>query len=105
MRAISPVKSAGQTTLADRDFLFSAKRTDAGQKLPPYYLVYFLLVELLSFENLGQWEKLSWSVPIDFKGRAFLVEHRKMGLGVFAQDLERDEDDAREIVIRIQESC
>lgn len=104
MRAIAPLKPADATTEAEPHFLFNAKRTDAGHLLPPYYLVYFLLVDLLGFKNLGRFEKISWSVPVEFKGRAFLIEHRKMGLGIFVQDLTRDEESAREIVIRIQKA-
>lgn len=69
--------------------------------MPLYYLVYFLFAELLDFENLGQFEKVAWSFPIDYKGRAFLIEFRKFGIGVFVQDIERDEDDAAQIVKRI----
>jgi hypothetical protein len=42
-------------------------------------VVYFLLVDLLGFKNLGTFEKIAWSVPVDFEGRAFLIEHRKAG--------------------------
>jgi hypothetical protein len=66
--------------------------------LPPYYLVYFLLVNLLGFKNLGRFEKLAWSVPIDFEGTAYLIEHRKFGVGVFARDLPNDEQNAERIV-------
>ena len=103
-RALEPVVPATKTTKADKEFLFDAKRTNAGSDLPPYYLVYFLLVDLLDFKNLGQSEKISWSVPIDFNGRAFLVEHRKFGVGVFAHDPASEESAAREIVSRIQKA-
>ncbi|MFU1636039.1 hypothetical protein [Aeromonas veronii] len=96
--AISPVKRADQNTPTEKHFLFNAKRTQAGRSLPPYYLVYFLLVDLLKFKNLGQFEKVSWSIPIEFNGKAFVVEYRKLGVGVFAADLEKDEEDAKEIV-------
>lgn len=102
LRAIAPIKAATESTVADETFLFNAKRTEAGRTLPPYYLVYFLLVELLGFRNLGKFEKVSWSVPIEFQGRAFLIEHRKFGLGVFAHDPANEEDAAKEIVSRIQ---
>lgn len=96
--AISPIKRADQNTPTEKHFLFNAKRTQAGRSLPPYYLVYFLLVDLLKFKNLGQFEKVSWSIPIEFNGKAFVVEHRKLGVGVFAADLEKDEEDAKDIV-------
>lgn len=101
-RALGPVTPATSQTQANRSFLFDAKRTKAGRELPPYYLVYFLLVELLGFENLGQFEKIAWSVPVDFNGQAFLIEHRKFGVGVFAHDPETEEEAAREIVSRIK---
>jgi hypothetical protein len=104
LRALSPVRPADSTTCAEKNFLFTAKRTNAGRKLPPYYLVYFLLVDLLGFKNLGKFEKVAWSVPIDFNGQAFVVEHRKMGIGVFAGDVERDEESAKQIVILINKA-
>ncbi len=104
LRALGPVQPANDKTEADKNFLFDAKRSEAGRSLPPYYLVYFLLVDLLGFKNLGQFEKVSWSVPVDFQGRAYLIEHRKFGLGVFVQDPDRDEDDARKIVLHIKKA-
>ena len=49
-----------------------------------YYLVYFLLVDLLGFRCLGKGEKIAWSVPVEFEGQLLHIEHRKMGLGVFS---------------------
>lgn len=102
--AIAPLKAATSETKADKNFLFDAKRTDAGRSLPPYYLVYFLLVDLLAFRNIGQFEKVAWSVPVEYKGRAFLIEHRKFGLGILAADLPADESDAEEIAERIRKA-
>lgn len=104
LRVIRPLKPLDSSTEHDPKTLFLARRTNAGRELPPYYLVYFLLVELLEFPHAGQWEKTAWSVAVDWNGRGFLIEHRKMGLGVFAQDVERDESAAREIVIRIHKA-
>ncbi len=78
--------------------LFSAKPTDARRNLPPPYLVYFLLHDLLGFRDLGQFEKLAYSLPVDLNGTAYLIEHRKFGLGVFAADPETQGADAAEIV-------
>ena len=69
-----------------------------GADLPPYYLVYFLLVDLLGFKNLGKFEKVAWSVPVDLDGRAFLIDHRKFGLGVFVEKLPEDDAPAADIV-------
>lgn len=103
-RAIAPLKPADKHSVAPKDMLFSAKRTDAGRQLPAPYLVYFLLVDLLGYRNLGRWEKLAYSIPVDFNGTAYLVEHRKFGLGLFAADPEAQEADARVIVRLIQKA-
>ena len=42
--AISPIKPDNSNTEAGQQFLFTATRTEAEERLPPYYLVYFLLV-------------------------------------------------------------
>lgn len=60
--------------------------------------------DLLGFNDLGPCEKVSWSIPIDYNGKAFLVEHRKFGLGVFAYDLKNDETEAMEITKAIQKA-
>lgn len=101
LKAISPIAQITKDTKAEHKFLFNAQRTDAGNFLPEYYLCYFLLVNLLGFKNLGQSEKISWSVPIDFNGIAFLIEHRKFGVGVFAHDAKSQENEAKEIVKKI----
>ena len=95
--AITPLKAATSASEATKDFLFSAVRADASNKLPEYYFVYFLLVDLLGFKNLGQFEKIAWSVPVDFQGRAYLIEHRKLGLGIFTPGRAGDEAVADEI--------
>jgi hypothetical protein len=102
LRAIGHIRPATDETKAEKDFLFTAKQTKAGDDLPPYYLVYFLLVDLLGFPNLGKAEKIAWSVPIDFHGEAFLIEHRKFGIGVFARASPNAEAKAAEIVSLIR---
>jgi hypothetical protein len=103
-RALGPVKPATDSTPADGDFLFKAHRTDAGRKLPAQHLVYFVLADLLDFRDLGRFEKLAWSIPVDFNGRAFLIEHRKFGVGVFAAGGDRDEAEAAMIVNHIHKA-
>jgi len=100
LKILSPIKSADENTVAEKNFLFSALRSEAGRKLPQYYLVYFLLAELLGFKNLGRFEKIAWSFPIDFNGKAFLIEFRKFGIGIFIQS-EEDEPIARIIASKI----
>ena len=69
---------------AESRALFLSSRTDGGRALPEYYLVYFLLVDFLGYENLGQWEKVAWVIPVRYRGRLYSIEHRKFGVGVFA---------------------
>jgi len=85
-KAIIPIRPVDGNTSARSDFLSSPQSTNASKNLPPYYLVYFLLVDLLGFQNIGRGEKIAWSVPIDFNGRAFLIEHRKFGIEICVQD-------------------
>ncbi len=65
-----------------------SSRTNGGRTLPHYYLVYFLLVDLLQFPHMGEWEKSAWTIPVRFRGRLYGIEHRKMGLGIFAPTLD-----------------
>jgi hypothetical protein len=104
LHALQPIKAADANTRADKHFLFNAQRTNAGRSLPPYQLVYFLLHDLLKFRDLGRFEKVAWSIPIEFNGKAFLIEHRKFGVGVFAGNLDQDEYDTQQIVKRIQKA-
>lgn len=100
LKILDPIKPANEKTTACSEFLLNAIRSKAGREIQDYYLVYFLFVNLLGFENLGKFEKLAWSIPIDYNGKAFLIEHRKMGLGIFIQKNE-DEDDAKIIAKKI----
>ncbi|THD06766.1 hypothetical protein [Metallibacterium scheffleri] len=91
LAALGGIKPAGSPQGNDESHaLMMASRTNGGRDLPPYYLVYFLLVDLLGFANLGQWEKVAWIVPIRYSGRLYSIEHRKMGLGIFAPTYKND---------------
>ncbi len=85
LKILSPIQPVTNSTLVQKDFLFNAQRSEASKKLPEYFLIYFLFADLLEFENLGMSEKIAWSFPIDFKGRGYLIEYRKIGVGVFVQ--------------------
>jgi hypothetical protein len=41
---------------------------------------------------------VAWSIPVDFTGQGFLIEHRKLGVGVFAHDAVAENNQAAEIV-------
>ncbi len=101
---LKPISPVSEKTRADKDFLFSAQKTEESKSLPEYYLCYFLFIDLLGFRNLGQFEKVSWSIPIDYLGEAYLLEHRKFGFGLFAKDKETQQADAKVIVILIQKA-
>jgi hypothetical protein len=100
-RATAPMKPADENTRAKQNFLFSRKCAVGADGLPAPYLIYFLLVELLSFKDLGRDEKLLWSIPVDFEGKGFLIEHQKFGAGVFTQD-DEDLDVAKDIALLIK---
>ena len=70
----------------------------AGRELPQYYLVYFLLVDLLGFKSLGRHEKVAWSIPVDLDGEVLFIEHRKLGLGVFSSGANDAEETAGRVV-------
>jgi hypothetical protein len=95
--AILPIKPADAATV-DETFIWYGDRTDAGRRLPPYYLVYFLLVDLLGFRDLGPEEKVAWSVPVAFEGEVYSIAHRKMGLGLFVPNPKTKEEQAQRIV-------
>lgn len=88
---IRPLSDASDADAAGQD------RLDGGRNLPPYYLVYFLLVDLLGYRNLGKFEKVAWSIPVSLGGQTFLIEHRKFGLGIFGAKTAENEKAAASI--------
>lgn len=103
-RALSPVKPANEQTHCSVDFLHKARRAKVDGLLPEYYLIYLILVELLGYQDLGRSEKIAWSIPVDYNGEAYLIEHRKSGVGVFATYPVKQERDAREIAIKLKKA-
>ena len=97
LAAIQPLKTTRPSQASVEGILFRGIRTKAGSALPDYYLVYFLLVDLLGFARDRYMEKTAWSIPVDLNGRLALVEHRKLGLGIFAPSSAHVEVDATEI--------
>lgn len=89
LRALGQVKQAGlpEGAVESRGLILSS-RTRASRELPAYYLIYFLLVDLLQYPHLGRLEKVAWVVPIRFEGRLYSIEHRKMGIGIFSPNLD-----------------
>jgi len=93
-KAIAPLAPAGANTA------FWGCRSNAGRSLPPYYLVYFLLVKLLKYKDLGRLEKVAFSIPVQIDGVVLMIEYRKFGLGIFIKDA-ADEAAAEEAAKRI----
>jgi len=52
--------------------------------------------KLMGFRNLGRFEKVAFSIPVEINGTVLMVEHRKFGLGIFAKDVAADEAAAEE---------
>lgn len=104
-KVLNPIQPRQESTQAPNDFLFTARKAKLKSQLPAADLIYLLFVELLGYENLGRFEKIAWSVPLDFHGRAFLVEHRKFGWGIFVQDEDGDNQTAEEIAVKINRAC
>lgn len=85
VRALGEVKPAGPPQSEDEPKALLLSSSTRGSKLlPPYYLVYFLLVDFLQYPRMGQWEKSAWTVPIRYQGRLYAIEHQKMGLRICA---------------------
>lgn len=108
---LEQVRAAAQRALGDvhpvsdvSKAVFYDNRTATGRNLPEHYLVHFLLIDLLAFPSLGRDEKVAWTIPVQFKDRILVIEHRKFGLGVFAQDAIADNELAQELIIRIQKA-
>lgn len=89
LRLLADLPPAGspRSDVEGRGLMLSS-RTSASRRLPPYYLVYFLFVDLLRYPRMGQGEKSAWTVPVRYQGRVYGVEHRKFGLGIFAPNLD-----------------
>ena len=101
-KILDPIKKADEVSPIFKDFLMKNQRTEAGRSLPDYYLVYFLFVDLLGYNNIVQMEKTAWAVKIEYNGKPFSIEHRKFGLGIFGNLA--DEKEAKEIADRIHKA-
>ena len=113
LREVQPVRPLRSS--AESKALMLSARTNRGQSLPEYYLVYFLLVDLLGYEDLGKLEKVSWVIPVRYQDRFYSIEYRKLGVGVFAPNhdpaatsrgtvSDQAETDAREIAAAINKA-
>jgi hypothetical protein len=102
-RAINPIKPADASTQTpNADFLFDAQRSDAGRSFAPLLSCLFSSCGASGLQKpRAIWES-EWSIPIDLDGVAYIIEHRKMGVGVFVQNKEKDEAQARRIVSLIE---
>lgn len=116
MHALSGVEPAGKPRSDHEPKALMLSSTARGSKsLPSYYLVYFLLVDLLDFPRMGAWEKSAWTVPIRYQDRLYGIEHQKMGLKICAPNedptarmtgrpTELQNDDSDQIAQRIRKA-
>jgi hypothetical protein len=117
LHALKEVQPAGPCrSNAESKALMLSSRTNGGRTLPEYYLVYFLLVDLLGYQDLGQWEKVAWVIPVRYQDRLYSIEHRKFGVGVFAPNhdpaarmsvapSDQAESDARQIAAAVSKAA
>ena len=95
LRILDPIRES------EKDFLSESKRSNSRKYLPEYYLIFFLFSDLLGFKNLGRFDKIAWSFPVYYKEKAFLIEYRKSGVGIFIQDEKNDQEDALDLSKKI----
>lgn len=75
-------------SLGDGRFILKEYRVELPVDLRIYspFIVFIILVHLKKFPFLGKEEKVAWSIPIKFKGTAFLLSHRKFGFRIIANN-------------------
>jgi hypothetical protein len=99
-RILLPIKKPDENTKYQKDYEFKCIRLNSKIALPQYYLIYFLFIDYLHFQNLGRYEKVAWAIPIDYMGSLYTIEYRKFGIGIFGLNA----IDADEIVKRIKKA-
>jgi hypothetical protein len=112
--ALGYIEPAGKPRSDNEPKALMLSSTTRGSKsLPSHYLVYFLLVDLLRFPNMGAWEKSAWTVPIRYQSRLYAIEHQKMGLRICApsedpgarfsgQPSEQQQEDSEQIARKVR---
>jgi len=101
LEILHPMKPLAEARLGDFDLPYFGYRSAAGNELPVYYLVFFLLHDLLDFPYIGQQEKLAWSFPIEYGDELVTIDYRKFGVGIFINN-EKNQELAWEIVRKIK---
>ncbi len=104
LKNLGDIRQPNDFTLARNDFLLNPYESEFSSLLPDGDLIYILFINFLEFKNLGRSEKISWSIPIDYQGKLFLLELRKSGLGLFMQDEIDDEKRSKEIICHINKA-
>ena len=104
-RDISPLRPASHAEISGQPGILYAQRISASEALPPYYVVYFLLAELLDFPSFGADEKVAWTIPIVLDNQLLAVQHRKLGLGIFGLTPEREREVANRAIRLLRKSA
>lgn len=102
LRELGPVKSLSRAELASRSI--GEHTLERTGKLPPQHLIYFTLVELLGFTDLGQEEKVAWSIPVEIDGIPLMVAFVKFGLRIIGSNDEASRSAAEKLAVRIQKA-
>jgi hypothetical protein len=105
LRAVSPLRPGTDGEVAAHPSILWARRVETATELPPHYIVYFLLVELLNFPHRGIDEKVAWTIPVVLDDNLFAIQHRKLGLGVFALSFDGAAEGAEQIARLIRRSA
>jgi hypothetical protein len=50
------------------------------------FIVFIIFVYLKNFKFSGKWEKIAWTIQIKFKGKPFLLTHRKFGFYIISNE-------------------
>lgn len=76
-RAIAPLKPR-QSDISETGKLMTFK----GIPHSEYYLIFILLVDLLGFKYWGPGEKVAYIIPVEFKGRYYVIIYAKFGMRI-----------------------
>lgn len=101
---MSPIKEAANSKIDIYEIVSLGVKSESSYLLPTYYLLYFLLHDLLEFRNFGRFEKISWTFVLDYKDRIFIIQHTKFGMRIYLQDPNNDESFARQLAIKLKKT-
>jgi hypothetical protein len=75
MAGIEPYRPDGQNSV------YTFSNISTGNTHPPAYIVAFVFLAMLKFENYGSAEKVWWHTYFKYKNVPFLIRDYKLGHG------------------------